>query len=262
MKRDVVGLMLVKDEADIIEGVVEHSLTQVDWLIFADNGSTDGTRERVEPYTHDGRVVLIDDPEPAYLQRAKMSALAEMAYGMDAEWVVPIDGDEAWFCRHGRLGDWLMSLDDEIRLAQAVMYDQVPSPDWLDWRKLAMNPLTKVAARCRRGLVIIEGNHRAEFPDTDLPGAVLDGLVVRHAPYRSLEKFISKVRNGAEAYRLAGDRVPVDSGNHKRAWGRLSDEQLEAEWYDALWYADPESNPELTHDPCEVFGKTASLRHA
>ena len=36
---------MVKDEADIVRSVVTHALDECDFVIIADNGSTDGTRE-------------------------------------------------------------------------------------------------------------------------------------------------------------------------------------------------------------------------
>jgi glycosyltransferase involved in cell wall biosynthesis len=228
----VAAVMLVKDEADVIEPVVRHTLGQVDFAIVADNGSTDGTREILEGFD----VTIVDDPEIAYQQSRKMSALAEKARAAGAEWVVPVDGDELWYARGGRLGDVLASLPDEVMLAQAILYDHIATGKdrgenpirRMAWRKPLSNSLTKVACRCREGLVIQPGNHTASYPDVDVPPAALDLLVVHHFPYRSADQFITRIRNGAAAYAATDDTVPEDAGGHKRAFGKILDEQGEA----------------------------------
>ncbi len=216
----VAGISIVKDEADVIKPVIRHMLGQVDRVIVADNGSTDGTREILEGLD----VELHDDPEVAFYQGRKISALAAES---GAEWVVPFDGDEIWAGRDGRLGDVLDDLPESVLLAQAELYDQIATSHdggrdpiaRMKYRKPAPEPLRKVACRVRPGLEIGQGNHAATYEGVKYPPAALDLLVVRHFPNRSAEQFISKVRNGAAGY--AATDLPDDLGAHKRAWGKL-----------------------------------------
>lgn len=242
------GIARVKDEADIIGPVVEHMLTQVDQVLVADNASTDGTREVLAGLD----VILIDDPEVGYFQSRQMSALAAQAASMGAEWVVPFDADEWWYSPFGRIADVLA---DQPRacIAGAELYDHVATgedPDdanpvtRIQWRRQKPAGLPKVAARARAPVTIHQGNHGADHGDR------VDGLlVIRHFPYRSVEQFVSKVRNGAAAY--AATDLPEHQCQHWRDYGRLLDsggpEALADVFRAWFWQAHP--TKDLIRDP-------------
>lgn len=240
----VIAVCMVRDEADIIAATVGQMLTQVDYVIVADNGSTDDTRDIVQRFD---RVTVIDDPDPAYHQSRKMTALAQRAAEMGADWVVPFDADEWWWSPHGRIANYLERLSFDV--VEAVLYDHVATgqdstdPDpvrRLPWRRSTQVAMPKVACRFRPGMRIEQGNHSVTY--NDRPAAIAAGLHVHHYPYRSVEQFIRKVRNGAAAYN-ADPAIRPDFGAHWRQWGRLLDEQGEEavgdifrKWY---WRADP-----------------------
>jgi cellulose synthase/poly-beta-1,6-N-acetylglucosamine synthase-like glycosyltransferase len=72
--------MMVKDEADVIEATIEHLFAQdIDALIVADNGSTDGTLELLNTLSQRLSIVLHSDPEVGYYQARKMTRLAQEA---------------------------------------------------------------------------------------------------------------------------------------------------------------------------------------
>lgn len=248
----VIAIALVKDEADIIEHTVRHMAEQVDRLLVADNGSTDGTREILDDLELDLELTVRDDPEVGYFQSRKMSILAADAGQMGAAWVVPFDADEWWYSPFGRIAD-ILAGQPEAAVVRAELYDHVatgqdPEGDpvsRMSWRRREPAPLPKVACRPYPRVTIHQGNHGASF------GQTIDGLVVRHFPYRSVEQFERKVRNGAAAY--AATDLPDDVGKHWRDYGRI----LEAEGPDALaavfrswfWVAEPERDPSLILDP-------------
>jgi glycosyltransferase involved in cell wall biosynthesis len=217
-------------------------LTQVDEVIVADNGSTDGTRDILAQLP----VRIVDDPDVAYYQSRKMSALAALAHTAGADWVVPFDADEIWTSQWGRLADILEQHSPDYGLVTATLYDHVatgvdePEDDPVRrilWRRRNPLELCKVAARTADGLVIEQGNHWARHP---IPARFTDkpALLVHHFPYRSVDQLIRKVRNGAQAY-AATSGLPEQAGAHWRQWGDLSDEQigdLFRKWY---WRADP-----------------------
>lgn len=218
------AIMRVKDEADCIETVVRHTLEQVDSVLIADNGSTDGTREILETLP----VTLLDDPDIAYNQADAMSRLAEQARGRGAEWVVSVDADEIWLTRTRlSFSSALTTLPRHVLVAQADLYDHVATGEdppgdpitSMRWRRARAAELPKVACRARAGLRIHQGNHGASFPGVDHPPTVFNILTVRHFPYRSVEQFVSKARNGAAAY--AATDLPEEVGAHWRGYGRI-----------------------------------------
>ena len=264
----VVAVAMVKDEVDIITETVTHMARQVDHVIVADNGSTDGTLEILRQLEDKlGNLTVVDDPDPAYMQSRKMTGLARMAGGMGADWVVPFDADEWWYSNTGTITAALDGAGD-LACVEAQLWDHVATglddPD-LDpvarmiWRRTTPLPLPKVACRWRPTLTIHQGNHGCDYDGITPRSALL--LNVRHYPYRTVDQFIRKVRNGAAAYRAAGASMPETAGAHWRQWGQILDTQGEEAvaqifftWY---WRDNPtrsaticgENQPRLIADP-------------
>lgn len=248
----VFAIAMVRDEADIIEQTVRNMLTQVHEVIVADNGSTDGTREILEQLP----VQVIDDPEVGYYQSRKMTALAARAAQQGANWVIPFDADEWWMSPFGRIAD-ILKEHPQAATAPALVYDHVATGQdaniadpvqRIEWRRTEPLELPKVAARAALPVTIEQGNHGAAYPTVNLDGQ----LIVRHFPYRSVEQFVRKTRNGAAAY--AASDLPDHYGAHWRQWGDILNTQGEdavaaifREWY---WTADPAGDPALIRDPC------------
>lgn len=274
MATEVWAIAMVKDEADVIEHTVRRMLRQVDHVLMSDNGSTDGTREILRRISHElplSTLTIYSDPDPAYYQSRKMTTLAECAAAAGAKWVVPFDADEVWLPRDDRpIREILRDLPGNVLVAEAPLFDHVATardPDdvvdpvaRMGWRRPAPGPLRKVACRAVPGLTIHQGNHGATFDGVPHPPAVTTALEVRHFPYRSVEQFVSKVRNGAAAY--AATDLPEEMGGHWRGYGRILDEHGEAgiaeifhRWF---WRAEPdkslriddERQPPLEYDPC------------
>lgn len=219
------GVSMVKDEADVIVGTLTHLADELDHLLVADNGSTDGTREILAELEDHLPLTVVDDPDPAYHQSTKMSALAAQAAGAGADWIIPFDADELWLDHVDRIR--IVLAEVQHRIVYADLLNHFPTavdPDDPDpfrsivWRKPAPAPLPKVAFRWEPGAIIHQGNHGVTLPSNP---AGTNALEIRHFPYRSAEQFVRKARNGAAAYRATD--LPLTEGAHWRQYGDLLD---------------------------------------
>lgn len=249
---------MLKDESDIAEGVLRHMAGEVDRLIVADNLSTDGTREILDSLACELHLTVLDDPEPAYYQSRKMSALAA-AYADPGDWVIPFDSDELWYSTAGRIrdvlptsGHWAASGHGVINATMinhfGTAHDE-HDPDVfrsLVWRKIQPGELPKVAFRWEPDSVIHAGNHGVTLPSGTTAAMCGDQaahapLHIRHFPYRSPAQFIQKSTNGARA--LALTDLPKDSGAHWRGYGAIADtygtETLAQVYHDHFWFLAP-----------------------
>lgn len=254
----IVGITMVRDEADVISFTLAHLAAEgIDHFIVADNGSSDATRAHLEKFRDHGPVPLtiLDDPEVGYYQAKKMSLLARRAHDLGASWVFPFDADELWYSPDGRTCAEVLAEVEEDKV-YALEYKHWPTGEGLEvlnpfvrlqWRDTAPAKLRKVVFRSHPDAELHMGNH-----DVTRPGAaVRDVLEMRHFPYRSLAQFKRKVRNGRQAYEQSN--LHVGYGTHWRQMGALSDDDLDALWAET---AVPEGvshawlgHGELVHDP-------------
>ncbi|EFC78881.1 glycosyltransferase family 2 protein [Parafrankia sp. EUN1f] len=253
----VVGIAMVRDEADIIAGTLRHMAGEVDQLLVADNGSTDGTRDILEGLVPDLPLIVLDDPDPGYYQSAKMTKLAGTARLLfEAAWIVPFDADELWYSPAGRIADVLALSRRPYAVAElhnhlASALDEAGDDPFrtMVWRQPDPGPLPKVAVRWQDGAVIHQGNHGVTLP---AGGPALEGaLAIRHFPVRSPQQLARKARNGAAAYAAAPD-LPEHEGAHWRAWGQLhaqgGDDLLHEVFREHWWYLSPR-DAGLVRDP-------------
>lgn len=220
-----IAIAMVKDEADIIATTVRHMIGQVDHVIVADNLSSDGTSDILDALP----ITVVDDPEIAYNQSAKMTRLAGIAHNMGADWIVPFDADEIWYSPQGRIADVLTGQPAAVKVAVAALWDHVPTGldsdsgcpvSRIGWRNTERAPLHKVACRWAPDMQIQMGNHNVRYTETDRWPDVLEGHIeIRHFPNRTPAQFVSKVRNGAAAY--AASDQPPEHGGHWRSYGRI-----------------------------------------
>jgi glycosyltransferase involved in cell wall biosynthesis len=92
----VAGLMVVRDEADIVGvNLAHHRRAGIDEFWIIDNGSTDATSDVLRRASRRGGVHWRRDDGP-FAQSAMTTELARDARRSGADWVVAIDADEFW----------------------------------------------------------------------------------------------------------------------------------------------------------------------
>src|SRR5262249_47821193 len=92
----VAGLMLVRNEADILAINLRHHLRIVDQLFVIDNGSSDDTPSILRRFARRFPQLRWTTDDGPYLQSKLLTRLAHDARVAGAHWVLPIDADEFW----------------------------------------------------------------------------------------------------------------------------------------------------------------------
>ncbi len=228
----IVGVAMMRDEADIADHVVRHLLAEgVDHVIVADNLSSDGTGDLLRSVG--SAVTVVADDDPRYYQSEKVTRLTHLAGHMGADWVIPFDADELWYSPHGTtIAEVLAHAQAPIQRVSTL--EHVPSelddPAVADplrricHRRPQPKPVMKVAFRYHPDARVWQGNH-----DVDRPGGSSHGLLaIREYQYRTLEQATRKVRNGRAAYEATN--LGANEGAHWRKMGAWSDDELEAWW--------------------------------
>jgi hypothetical protein len=207
----VVGVTMMWNEVDLAEYTVRHMLDQVDYVIVADNRSTDDTRAILESIG-DPRLFVVDEPEFGYCQDRVMNALADSARrGLGATWIVPFDADEWWAASEGTIKDVLADVDSDGVMVGICATVPQPTDDPNE-----PNPFRRCVSR--RG----PPAPRWRVVYRPAPG------LIRHLPYRSFEQALAKSRHG----KAVMDATDLDDAicNHWRVLGAQSDENFEVFW--------------------------------
>ena len=202
----LVMTLLVRDESDIIDDHLRfHLAAGVDFVIAADNGSTDGTTEILERYARDGHVHRFDLPDPFSQIEivTRMARLAATDFG--ADWIINSDADEFWWARGGTLKELLAAVPRRFGSVRGMWRNFVARPDGADSFAERMtirthqttrgvhpfNPHFKTVHRAAPDVEVGGGNH-------DVSGSGLTPLFgwypidILHFPIRSLAQFERK----------------------------------------------------------------------
>lgn len=245
----IVGITMVRDEADIIATTVANLFAQgVDHVIAADNLSADDTRAILESFGD--RVTVVDDLEPGYYQDEKMSRLAGRAHELGARWVLPFDADELWHGAHGMtIAQALDGCDADVVMSPG--WDHIVTADGVTFspmRRQEAQTLCKVAFRSHPDAQLNMGNHDVRGVGPHRVGGLLE---FRHFQYRSLNQMCRKLRVGRAAYEASD--VHELHGTHWREGGLLDDEQMAEKWAGLM------SEQGLVFDPPPIFGRDLTV---
>lgn len=226
----ILGICSVKNEQDIIESFVRHSLRFVDNLMVLDNGSVDDTKAILNSLAGEfGNLTVLEDDSFGNPQSARMTRLArtgQSAY--DPEYILPLDADEFLdvtdkselgriFEKIPRDGYGLIPWRTFVLTPDTVRECGVNLPSSMHWRRRAEAPLyqkvvIRSGGRTNSDFVIEHGSHTISAPSgREVPSVPLDGLNLLHFPVRSRDQLVSRIVVGWMA-NLARDRNAWSSG--------------------------------------------------
>jgi len=270
----IFGVMLVRNEADIIQANLRHHLSiGIDHILVVDNGSSDGTLQQLERLAETGRVHVSSRPG-VFLQSAMASNVAREAFLRGADWVIPIDADEFWHVPDGTLRDVLDASGDAgvleaevVNFVQRRSQDELASDAILTMTRRPPSPIggsgeadrlvesgqiafveicypPKCISRGSIALQIAQGNHSAT--GTYGPARATAAIRCLHAPLRA--------RAALERQKLDRGRPAEEIEDYLRhtwqlrRWRRLAAEGgIDAEWRANSYLADELDVHGVTH---------------
>ena len=223
MEPRVWGIMLAKDEADIIGTNLRHHMALgLSGIVVFDNMSRDSTGDIARSVPG---VVVIQDPEPAFRQGEKNLAMTEIAMGSGADWVLAVDADELWYpTRAESIPDALASVGVDAFRARMLdhvcsAFDDESEADpvlRMRWRRSRPGG-AKAAHRCSAGACVWGGNESVRTGDGDILDPPVRGcMLIRHYSVRGLRHLKRKAANGWRAVSAPG--VHRNACGHWRKW--------------------------------------------
>ncbi|MFO1481019.1 MAG: glycosyltransferase family 2 protein [Turneriella sp.] len=111
----VAAVAMVKNEEDIIELFIRHTLSVCDRLYICNHNSADRTVEIIHALAGEGfDIRLTHSTAAGYPQEQITHGLITQAIAEGAEWILPLDADEFPVSETGSVRDAILSLDPAV----------------------------------------------------------------------------------------------------------------------------------------------------
>ncbi len=204
----VVGVTNVRDELDIIEAFVRHTLHFVAHLVVLDNGSTDGTLAILHALRQEGLPLdIVEDPTPGKDQSRRMTRLMrEFAIERHhADWVLALDADELVMTAGGRRlipdgahADRPLTLKWRTYVPSPNDDQNEPNPVKRLRHRRAVETwqyskaIVPAAVGALSGAFIMEGNHGIVVDGREVAGVAVEDALLAHFPIRTAGQLIAK----------------------------------------------------------------------
>ncbi|MGA8146229.1 MAG: glycosyltransferase family 2 protein [Gallionellaceae bacterium] len=214
----IIGLAMIKNEADVIESFARHNLEYVDELHIILQQSVDGTREIIEEMICEGLdIKLHDDNSPHFNQGEKFSEYGKaLLSNPGCQTVVLLDADE--FIKAPTPEQFtasLLSIPSDT-LGYLLWESYVPTSQLTD----STLPVTKIITSrlvsehspvCKvlltkrfldANLLVPMGSHIVYTQDNSrlaVKAAHIKSAALAHFPVRSEKQIVAKIKNGVAA---------------------------------------------------------------
>lgn len=227
----IVAISTAKNEIDIIEAFVRHTLAIASHLVMVDNGSTDGTLPVLRALEREGlALTIIEDPSAGkYLSERMTHLMRDHAVDRHAaDWVVPLDADE-----------FLVVPQGESLIPPGTASDTVLSLPWRTYvpderDDLALqNPVLRLRHRMKKeghvwvkalvpravaslpDAVLKQGNHAVTIGGDAVAMTDAGRVCVAHFPIRSAGQYLAKIAISAFQYQTMGEHAASGSFHWK-----------------------------------------------
>jgi len=268
----IIALSMVRNEQDIIEPFVRHNLKFVDFMVIADNNSTDKTSGILKELAKETkRILVFERHEVAYTQAAFMTSLLQAVQStFFSDFIVCLDADEFIGAKNKsmfvdalstipRYGFGRMPWQTYILPKGAEHEGAENPPSSMLWkRKKEYENHFKVVLRLdgalRNNISLSAGNHIAsDIEGNMLPSIILEGVPLLHFPVRSVKQLTTKSINGwmaVQAKRKLNGKLERNEAhqwreNFERAInGSVAEHLSDASYF----YARPPGNVDWTKD--------------
>jgi hypothetical protein len=244
-KLKVVGISMIRNDADIVEAFVRHSLRLLDHLFVIVHCPEDGTGEILKALHAEGLpMTLVFDDEPAFLQGERLTWLARQAHAaLPCDFIFPLDADEFIVpADRAALDEALDAVPSDAPAARVHLRTFVPTADdpvdephpvrRLRFRlreeaKVAKIVLTRAFA-ADASLVLDHGNHgllKIGAHADQLPVPALKGIALAHYPVRSPSQIVNKTVVGYLAH-IASGRPQAEEQRIATHWRRCYEDAV------------------------------------
>ena len=241
----IVGISMIRNDADIVEPFVRHALRVLDHLFVVVHSPQDGTGEILSALHAEGLpMTLVFDGEPAFLQGERLTWLARETYAaFGPDYVFPLDADEFIVpAERAAIEAALAPLPPDavaarIRLRTFVMTSDDPAQEPNPLRRIRFRPrnepkVSKIVLApgfaADPALVMDHGNHallRIGGSAHQLPLPFVPQLALAHYPVRSAAQLMNKTIVGYLAH-IAASRPGVEEQRLATHWRRCYEEMI------------------------------------
>lgn len=229
-KPRIVGISMIRNDADIVEAFVRHSVRVLDHLFVIVHSPEDGTDEILKAL-HEEKLpmTLVFDDEPAFLQGERLTWLARQAQAaLPSDFIFLIDADEFLVpADRGAIDSALAAVPAEapaarIQLRTFVAAADDPADEIHPLRRIRYRAggeprvdkivLTRAFA-ADPSFVLDHGNHALKrIGASPVPFALppLSGIALAHYPVRSANQVTNKTIIGYLAHIASGRPEPEE----------------------------------------------------